>query len=117
MAGKRAPNQKSIRFVVSEKNGNGHYFSQYNNADLIKAQNTLSDSAFRLYIYIGMYKGLSIKKERLNLSRQDAMACTGMSSRAFTNAVHELQEQGYLVPDPLFEAKNNYTYIESGSIT
>lgn len=114
MTAKRVPNQKSIRFVVSEKGSNGHYFSQYNNADLIKAQNTLSDSAFRLYIYIGMFKGYAIKKERLNLSRQNAMECTGMSSRAFTNAIKELQEKGYLVPDPLFEAKNNFAYIESG---
>ena len=114
MAAKRFPNQKSIRFIVSEKDNNGHYYSKYNNADLVKAQNTLSDSAFRLYIYIGMFKEYSKKKERLNLSRQDAMESTGISSRAFTNAVNELQEKGYLVPDPLFDAKNNFAYIESG---
>lgn len=86
-----APNQKVIRFVDLPKDNN---YSIYNNENLIKAQQALSGSAFKLYIYLGM-------KKDTELSRTDAMKCTGMSSRTFTNAVQELIKCNYLVPDPL----------------
>ena len=104
------PNQKQLRFVNSPKD-EVHFYSRYNNQDLIQAQLSLSDSAFRLYIYLGMYR----EKDKYDLSRVDAMNCTGMSSRSFTNAVNELIKCGYLVPDPLHpNSRSHYVYVEKG---
>ena len=105
-----SPNQKTIRFANSPKDNICHFYSRYNNADLIKAQLTLSDSAFRLYIYLGMNK----ERDKLELSREDVMNKTGISSRSYTNAVKELQELGYIVRDPTKDSSLHFVCIESG---
>ena len=103
-------NQKSFKFVNSPKDSTTHY-SRYTNDDLIKAQLTLSDSAFRLYIYIGMFKEM----DTFVLSRKDAMQKTGISNRSYTNAMHELQKHGYVQPSSATQEDNKYIFVDKGT--
>lgn len=97
-------NQKHFVFINAPKNKQNPY-SVYNNEALIKAQTTLSHSAFRMYIYFGTFKELP---DGLNLSVKDATAKTGLSARSYYNALKELEEFGYIEP----QSNDTYLFIE-----
>lgn len=112
----RYPSQKMIRFINSPKDDKGNYYSKYNNKDLINAQRNLSASAFKLYIYLGMFKEMQKSNTRFGLSKQEVVNSTGMSPRSYENAIRELKEKKYLVPDPTIEDKIYYVFIEKGGL-
>lgn len=97
-------NQKHFVFINAPKNKENPY-SIYNNDAITKAQTTLSHSAFRMYIYFGTFKEMS---DGLNLSMKDATAKTGLSERSYRNAIKELEEAGYIEPQP----NGIYLFIE-----
>lgn len=97
-------NQKHFIFINAPKNKQNAY-SIYNNEALIKAQTTLSSSAFKMYIYFGTFKELP---DGLNLSMRDATAKTGLSESSYRNALKELEAAGYIA----LQKTGDYLFIE-----
>lgn len=84
-----------LKFKNSPKDNKINFYSRYNNQDLNKAISTLSGSAFKLYIYLGMYK----EHPHCDISTKQILTDTGFSSRTYYYALKELRDTGYLVSD------------------
>lgn len=103
-------NQKLLRFLPAPKDAL-HPYSLWNNNALQDALSNLSVTAFKVYIYLGMYKEM---KDSFALSRTHITKTLSISESSYHKAVKELQEKGYLIPD--LEAKDNsntYIFLEA----
>lgn len=99
-------NQKVLRFVPAVKD-KSHPYSTWNNDALDDAFLNLSVTAFKVYIYLGKYKEM---KDKFALSRTHITSALAISESSYHKAVKELQEKGYLIPDPS-EKDNPNSYI------
>lgn len=101
-------NQNHITFKNVPKNKNNSY-GVYDRTALFQAMENLSRPAFKLYLYLGSYRGL---KEGLYLSKQDALEVAHLDERSYFSAKKELKEKGYLIKDTLSSDKHTYILIE-----
>ena len=77
-------NQKLLKFLPAPKDAL-HPYSLWNNDALQDALSNLSVTAFKVYIYLGIYKEMK-----------------------------DLQEKGYLIPDPdTKDNANTYIFLEA----
>ena len=72
-------NQKHISFQNVPRNKNNAY-NTYSRSALKAAMLNLSNSALRLYIYLGNYRDM---QDGIYLSKQDALHNTNMSEKSY----------------------------------
>ena len=88
-------NQKHISYQNVPRNKNNPY-NTYNRSALKAAMLNLSNSALRLYIYLGNYRDMP---DGIYISKQDALHNTNISEKSYFSALKELKDKGYLIPD------------------
>lgn len=102
-------NQKHIYFNNAPRNKNNPYNS-YNRSALKAAMCNLSNSALRLYLYLGNFRDMPAG---IYLSKQDALNNTNISEKSYFSALKELKEKGYLIPDDINKSEDYYVFYES----
>ena len=105
-------NQLAIRVKKAPANKDNIY-SIFNNEIMFKAMRDLSPSAFKLWIYMGKNQNDYV----FALSQKDVSENTGLSSRTYYIAVHELMDKGYLVKSLVNPKIWGYDFIEEGKAT
>ena len=101
-------NQKHISYENVPRNKNNNY-NTYNRSALKDAMHNLSNSAFKLYIYLGNYRDM---ENGIYLSKQDVLHFTNLSERSYFDAMKELKEKGYLIQDD-WSSDDDYVFYES----
>lgn len=102
-------NQKHISFQNVPRNKNNLY-NTYSRSALTTAMLNLSNSALRLYIYLGNYRDMPAG---IYLSKQDALTNTNISEKSYFSALKELKEKGYLITDKTWGNEDCYVFYEA----
>ena len=112
---KRYNNQKVLRFINIPKD-KFHPYTLWNKDALSSALHDLSPTAFKVYVYIGMHKEMSLENKKLILSKTHTMDSVNISESTYFNAIKELHQKGYIVSDPMSAHKDDYVFSEKGNV-
>ena len=105
---RRYVNQKHVR--VEPAHGSKRSLCvNYNREALEAAMCALTHGALKLYLYLGEFRN---EEAGFYLSKQDAIRRVGITEKTYFNALKELKESGYLLPEPNSPDPHAYVFYE-----
>ena len=105
---RRYVNQKHVR-VEPAQGRKSRSCVNYNREALEEAMRTLTHGALKLYLYLGEFRN---EEAGFYLSKQDAIRRVGITEKTYFNALKELKESGYLLPEPNSPDPHAYVFYE-----